>query len=71
MRGKVVKYYGSGDNAGITPAHAGKRLVYFFLNCLIWDHPRACGEKIAKVDIQGVLEGSPPRMRGKETHVWP
>ena len=29
------------------------------------DHPRLCGEKPAKISVDGYVTGSPPPMRGK------
>ena len=30
-----------------------------------WDHPRTCGEKIARHSVSILQQGSPPHMRGK------
>ena len=52
----------------ITPAYAGKRGYYKCLEVTYKDHPRLCGEKqIFRMDTFG-LKGSPPPMRGKDTH---
>ena len=32
----------------ITPAYAGKSLILFIFQNVIKDHPRLCGEKIAR-----------------------
>ena len=50
----------------ITPAHAGKS--HFVRRCswLVWDHPRACGEKHKQMAQLPSKQGSPPRMRGKD-----
>ena len=45
MRGKVLSRYAAGDETGITPAHAGKRLSSIYSSLKGKDHPRACGEK--------------------------
>ena len=37
--------------------------------CFIWDHPRACGEKYDVAVQKTDDEGSPPRVRGKATHL--
>ena len=50
---------------GITPAHAGKTAAANFIAKAQEDHPRACGENLLWNFIKPVLEGSPPRMRGK------
>ena len=52
---------------GITPACAGKSLMYDLWRRTYWDHPRMCGEKCHAVlpDVRG--RGSPPHVRGKVT----
>ena len=45
MRGKGACWTGAGVGAGITPAHAGKRLAHGHFHRAQRDHPRACGEK--------------------------
>ena len=50
---------------GITPAYAGKRPPPSDGSPATGDHPRVCGEKDYLKDIEGVIVGSPPRMRGK------
>ncbi len=65
MRGKAAEGGQREPPAGITPAHAGKRLSE---SSACWsgrDHPRACGEKISSSRLRICLWGSPPRMRGK------
>ena len=49
---------------GITPACAGstKRPPTTILK--IWDHPRVCGEYAGDLRREGVVLGSPPRVRG-------
>ena len=65
MRGKHVNVKGQKTPKRITPADAGKTIV--FNNCKIarWDHPRGCGENGARSTPAPVGRGSPPRMRGK------
>ncbi len=65
MRGKVSVSSETARPLGITPAHAGKRILSLFKALSRRDHPRACGEKGRA--MFGVIkrEGSPPRMRGK------
>ena len=53
---------------GITPAHAGKTVVVSYFQCVLRDHPRACGENKPIWDIAFLTIGSPPRMRGKRAH---
>ena len=65
MRGKGMQQEISWMALRITPAHAGKRPAN---NCIIsgiQDHPRACGEKKIRNEIDDIELGSPPRMRGK------
>ena len=65
MRGKDVLHCNCLSEFGITPAYAGKSPC---LPCKLltgWDHPRVCGEKHAPARAQGLITGSPPRMRGK------
>ena len=66
MRGKGIKQRDSRVAMGITPAYAGKRLVWQIKVSTRWDHPRVCGEKENGATVDYPLLGSPPRMRGKE-----
>ena len=50
---------------GITPAHAGKTPEDSLQCRAQGDHPRACGENIARRMSEMHSVGSPPRMRGK------
>ena len=65
MRGKVENSARQVSMIGITPAHAGKRLLLQKPQADHWDHPRTCGEKYDHVDVFKLTEGSPPHMRGK------
>ena len=49
----------------ITPAWAGKSCFSYSLESSVWDHPRVGGEKVDEVAPLGVVQGSPPRGRGK------
>ena len=51
----------------ITPAYAGKRHSVFGYGRNTRDHPRVCGEKCEPKHDLFNEQGSPPRMRGKET----
>ena len=51
----------------ITPAYAGKSELIALRWEDIEDHPRVCGEKWVYSCAVWALEGSPPRMRGKES----
>ena len=50
---------------GITPACAGKSHSFGGVRVGTWDHPRVRGEKPTVPGDIDVLEGSPPRARGK------
>ena len=65
MRGKGVKARYERVAVGITPAHAGKRLLGRLPGMGGPDHPRACGEKTPVRFYENGVPGSPPRMRGK------
>ena len=65
MRGKVRHILNAVQNVGITPAYAGKRLVCKDIAPLVRDHPRVCGEKLARLYSSVPVPGSPPHMRGK------
>ena len=65
MRGKEVASNQYGGQSGITPAHAGKRLLRSTRLKCNRDHPRACGEKTFQHPRWRFHSGSPPRMRGK------
>ena len=66
MRGKVCTLIAFGEPLRITPAYAGKSLTCWKKSHGIWDHPRVCGEKVANSKADGSVNGSPPRMRGKD-----
>ena len=66
MRGKVFMFSSNRHTAGITPAHAGKRITAGFFIIAYEDHPRTCGEKICVFHLVFLSIGSPPHMRGKE-----
>ena len=65
VRGKVAVYLSHDKRRGITPAHAGKSQFICRFVLALGDHPRACGEKITDETIGVVIQGSPPRVRGK------
>ena len=66
MRGKGELPKDTKDYFGITPAYAGKRMLYARAVRRDRDHPRVCGEKTAPRHRLHLAKGSPPRMRGKE-----
>ena len=65
VRGKVSLAFDVGFFFGITPARAGKSSCASGDRFLVWDHPRACGEKGLQAPLQSLTTGSPPRVRGK------
>ena len=54
------------NDAGITPAYAGKRGLRKRGSRNPADHPRICGEKWDKLPSETKQKGSPPHMRGKD-----
>ena len=67
MRGKVMFAILGSVIPRITPAYAGKRHSVFGYGRNTRDHPRVCGEKCEPKHDLFNEQGSPPRMRGKET----
>ena len=65
MRGKGAVPKISDTANRITPAYAGKRLQHSVWFSFPEDHPRLCGEKPRSAAVHGVMQGSPPPMRGK------
>ena len=51
MRGKEAVFIHQLINLRITPAHAGKSSEVCFTALPIWDHPRACGEKVLYISV--------------------
>ena len=49
----------------ITPADAGKTIIYHRMHSESRDHPRGCGENSPKNNREHLSRGSPLRMRGK------
>ena len=67
MRGKDEVFEVVPQDAGITPAYAGKSVLWGMRTVLGTDHPRVCVEKVFKEHSVLLSSGSPPRMRGKES----
>ena len=65
MRGKAVIGKYLKVNLRITPAYAGKRAELPYAPVRSRDHPRVCGEKKLEIISMHLVQGSPPRMRGK------
>ena len=66
-RGKASHPAHNGDNLGITPACAGKRIAVRLTRKSWGDHPRVRGEKANVKPGSKESWGSPPRARGKES----
>ena len=67
MRGKRVQAILTTDKFRIIPAHAGQTTLPV---CNIFagtDHPRACGANGQALNVKRRLDGSSPRMRGKQS----
>ena len=69
MRGKEVMLFSFNFHNRITPAYAGKRIIYTYEEYGDEDHPRVCGEKLTMEQFGKRIGGSPPRMRGKDNFV--
>ncbi len=65
MRGKPIFPKPYPQQYRITPAHAGKTFSPPSAFRNKQDHPRACGENGSNTKRQNIVNGSPPRMRGK------
>ena len=69
MRGKGYCAAWPRPASGITPACAGKSLAANVPGQIPRDHPRVCGEKLARLYSSVPVPGSPPRVRGKDTGI--
>ena len=65
VRGKVNAFSPPLSKRWITPAYAGKSIVFLSIQVRSKDHPRVCGEKLYDLQFSAYQAGSPPRMRGK------
>ena len=68
VRGKALKQSTMVLDIGITPACAGKRARSSRFRYALRDHPRVCGEKQSAYPPEPKCRGSPPRVRGKDSH---
>ena len=68
MRGKAFGKICNNLFNRITPAYAGKRYAAWDGIFDTEDHPRLCGEKLSQGLLAVLSLGSPPPMRGKDTH---
>ena len=69
MRGKAHALPPWRLSPGITPAYAGKSCSSTGRAGGRGDHPRVCGEKFWFTFVVNYSQGSPPRMRGKVSHL--
>ncbi len=67
VRGKVIAAIDKPVALRITPACAGKSDSVYKVAVKWKDHPRVCGEKTRPPRRKTRREGSPPRVRGKDT----
>ena len=65
MRGKLSVSNIFCGEPRITPADAGKTMLFRGAALSSGDHPRGCGENCIVSGASAVVKGSPPRMRGK------
>ena len=66
VRGKAVRANLTYQQGRIIPAGAGKSLFTLASKRAWWDHPRGCGEKHIQRRKLPVVQGSSPRVRGKD-----
>ena len=65
MRGKPLCRFCPSALYRITPAGAGKTLLFRLRSWRRWDHPRRCGENVLMLNDLFCTKGSPPQVRGK------
>ena len=65
VRGKGSIFRWRKSRNRITPACAGKSVLFNQFFCSVQDHPRVCGEKSSIWYMIEIFQGSPPRVRGK------
>ena len=71
VRGKPERFTRLRQRMRITPACAGKTFSQFWDLQFVRDHPRVCGEnQIIRVRALDNV-GSPPRVRGKQSPLFP
>ena len=64
MRGTLNMLRFADDVAVIIPAYAGNTIAQKIREKYLEDHPRVCGEHFKDYEIDDMLTGSSPRMRG-------
>ena len=70
MRGKLLIAVLPFQKLRITPADAGKTDGNVIVLVYSADHPRGCGENAVHALCTVCAAGSPPRMRGKQVHLF-
>ena len=65
MRGRLLISFAQASSGGLTPAYAGKILLWCSIIDMSGVHPRACGEDVSENILDDCISGSPPRMRGR------
>ena len=65
VRGKQQRVRKLRNVSGITPAGAGKTVLFVGLSVARQDHPRRCGENVCVTFPIIYSLGSPPQVRGK------
>ena len=68
VRGKRCVFEFGGMCDRITPAGAGKTRCWAASRVSLRDHPRRCGENPTTKRAYRRTPGSPPQVRGKQTH---
>ena len=66
MRGKLTPWLMKSHSEGLIPAHAGKTPADAAATLNAAAHPRACGENREHRPFTILVQGSSPRMRGKQ-----
>ena len=67
MRGTVGVFRNMRYIVRITPACAGNSESRIFCCCPLEDHPRLCGEQEQPLQMENILTGSPPLVRGTDS----
>ena len=66
MRGKPPTIPDTCNGPGNIPAYAGKTFHYRVIPAENQEHPRVCGENFEVGEAHFFVEGTSPRMRGKQ-----
>ena len=69
MRGTRSAVSRSSWQAGIIPAHAGNTKDEVLADCIVRDHPRACGEHFVVAELLGHESGIIPAQAGNTQHI--